>query len=378
MNREEFKKEYMNAEYVKIKQEMNYRITLTMIFSSIFFLISLFTIATMGVITAMLYQQGVLRFDTANPHEGIRFIIMIVGISSLLVGTLVSFIVFNIPMGPVNQVVNGMNRLASGEYSTRIKMGGIKIADDVTNSFNKLAEELENTEMLRSDFINNFSHEFKTPIVSILGFAKLLKRGNLTEEQKFEYLDIIEEESERLSKMATNVLDMTKIDNQTILTDITRLNVAEQIRACVILLEKKWSAKNIDMQLEMDELFAKGNAELLKHVWINLIDNAVKFSDEDGEVLITLKACKGNNSEEDKLCFSIRNGGRIISKDGLKRVFNKFYQDDKSHSSKGNGIGLSIVKHVVMLHEGEISVESGSEGTVFTVYLPLEKIDISY
>lgn len=369
MNREELKKDYMNAEYVRIKQEINYRLTLTLICSVMFFMITMVSIIIVGIITAMLFKHGILTFNTARPHDGITFIITIVGLSSLCVGTVLSFLVFNIPMGPVNGLVNGMNKLASGKYDTRINMSGIQAAGDISSSFNKLAEELENTEMLRSDFINNFSHEFKTPIVSILGFTKLLKRGNLTEEQRAEYLDIIEEESERLSKMATNVLDMTKIDNQKILTDITRFNVSEQIRSCVRLLEKKWSSKNLDMQLDLDEMYVDGNEEMLKQVWINLIDNAVKFSEEGAAVEISVKPKGGSEDLEKKLCFRIKNSGPTISEEGLKRIFNKFYQDDKSHSSKGSGIGLSIVKRVIELHDGEIAVTSVDGVTEFTVEL---------
>ena len=116
-----------------------------------------------------------------------------------------------------------------------------------------MAEELENTKVLRGDFINNFSHEFKTPIVSIAGFAKLLKRGNLTGQQKKEYLDIIEEEALRLSAMATNVMNMTKVENQTILTDISEYNLSEQLRSCILLLERDWERKDLELQLDFGE-----------------------------------------------------------------------------------------------------------------------------
>lgn len=131
--------------------------------------------------------------------------------------------------------------------------------------------------MLRSDFINNFSHEFKTPIVSIAGFAKLLRRGNLTDEQKEEYLEVIEEESLRLSAMANNVLNLTRVENQTILTEVTRFNLSEQIRGAVLLLAEKWTPKNLYMDMQFGEHMICANEELLKQVWINLLDNAIKF-----------------------------------------------------------------------------------------------------
>jgi signal transduction histidine kinase len=261
-----------------------------------------------------------------------------------------------------------MNRLASGDFRVRMQFGrpfgNHPTFIELTDSFNKLAEELQNTEMLRTDFINNFSHEFKTPIVSIAGFAKLLKKGNLTEEQKIAYLDAIEEESLRLSYMATNVLNLTKVENQTILTDVTSYNLSEQLRASVLLLEGKWTKKEIDLCLDFEEYTIEANEELLKQVWINLIDNAVKFSPMGGAVVI------GISELEDRLCVSIGNTGQPIPPDKLPRIFNKFYQADESHASEGNGIGLAIVKRVVDLHGGEVHVSSNGDMTVVTVELP--------
>lgn len=238
--------------------------------------------------------------------------------------------------------------------------------NEITNGFNQMAEELDNTKMLRGDFINNFSHEFKTPIVSIAGFTKLLKRGNLTEEQQREYLDIIEEESLRLSAMATNVLNMTKVENQTILTDVTQFNLSEQIRSSVLLLENPWTRKNIEFSLEFDEYEIWANEELLKQIWINLIDNAIKFSPEYGMIVIKIV------DEGEKYKISIANSGTEIPEERRKKIFDKFYQADESHSSEGNGIGLAIVKRVTELHHGEVKVDCKNGITTFAVELPKE------
>jgi signal transduction histidine kinase len=231
-----------------------------------------------------------------------------------------------------------------------------------------MAEDLEHTEMLRGDFVNNFSHEFKTPIVSISGFAKLLKKGNLSETQKEEYLDIIEEESLRLSEMATNVLNMTKIQNQTILTDVTEYNLSEQIRSCVLLLEKRWTEKNLELSLEFDEYLICACEEMLKQVWINLIDNAIKYSPEYGLVIIKIK--------EEEQCYhvSVANSGIEIPKEKQQKIFEKFYQVDESHSSVGNGIGLSVVKYAVELHKGQVYVECKNGITTFHVKLHKQSI----
>lgn len=268
----------------------------------------------------------------------------------------------------VNRIINRMNRLASGDYSARLSYGKPiclhPTVIEIMSSFNRMAEELEKSEMQRMDFINNLSHEFKTPIVSIAGFAKMLKKDNLSEEQRREYLDIIEEEAKRLADMATNVLNMTKIDNQTILTDISEFNLSEQIRSSVLLLEEKWINKNLEFDMEFEEYEIEANEELLKEVWINLLDNAVKFSPENGVITIAIE------KTDEKYRIEISNIGEEISKENRKKLFHKFYQADESHATEGNGIGLAIVKKVVELHKGKIKAEC-KEGLIsFIVEMP--------
>ncbi len=238
---------------------------------------------------------------------------------------------------------------------------------EICDSFNTMAQELGATEMLRSDFINNFSHEFKTPIVSITGFAKLLKRGNLTEQQRLEYLDIIEEESVRLTALATNMLNLTKYENQTILTDVVAYNLSEQIRSCIQALEGKWARKDVDFNLDFGEYRIKGNKDMLKHTWINLIDNAIKFSPEGETVDISIR------EQQEQYAISISNHGSDIPEQKMGKIFHKFYQADESHSSEGNGIGLALVKGVVELHQGTVAVSSQNGTVTFTVTLPKQQ-----
>ena len=227
-----------------------------------------------------------------------------------------------------------------------------------------MAQELESTEMLRSDFINNYSHEFKTPIVSIAGLAKVLKRGNLSREEQEQYLSAIEEESMRLSYMATNVLSLTKVENQTILSDVSEYNLSEQIRSCMLLLENKWSKRDIELQLDFGEHMICANEELLKQVWINLLDNAVKFTPDGHTIQVRI-------SETDyRIAVDVINTGIEIPQESLPKIFNKFYQADESHATQGNGVGLAIVKRIAELHGGRVSVTSENEVTAFTVELP--------
>ena len=295
-------------------------------------------------------------------------LILSVALVSVPIGVLVAFLCSKIPLRPIRDLIDSMDKLASGDFQTRVRVGPIMrrypAFVEVAECFNKMAEQLENTELLRGDFINNFSHEFKTPIVSIAGFAKLLRRGNLTQEQQQEYLAIIEEESMRLSYMATNVLNLTKVENQTILTDVSEYNLSEQIRSCILLLENKWSRKDLDFSLCLEEHQIRANEELLKQVWINLLDNAVKFSPREGLIEVAILETAQN------FCITVRNTGDTIPPEKIDKIFNKFYQADESHAAEGNGVGLAIVKRIVELHGGSVSVTSRNGCTIFTVDLP--------
>ncbi len=284
--------------------------------------------------------------------------------TSIVIGLALAFLLGRIIFKPINKIVDGMEKLSEGDFSTRISLGKYDEIKKIENSFNTLAKELEKTEILRSDFINDFSHEFKTPIVSISALITLLKNENLSEEKRKQYLLVMEEEANRLTKMTSNSLYLSKIETQGILTNKESFNVSEQIRDSLLLLEKRWTEKNITPSLDFEEYRISANEDMLKQVWVNLIDNAIKFSNPGGEIEINAK------SESDMLTVSIGNYGAEIPESDYDAIFSKFYQCDKSRASEGNGIGLSIVKHIITLHNGKISVESKNGKTVFTVTLP--------
>lgn len=349
------------------RKERITRIKLTLFFSGIVFAIIIISLAVVFGIVAILIHAGALELGDNLPS--IKQNVISAAVISLVLGLITSFSTGSFSTSPFNKVVNAMDSLASGDYKVRINFGTLfsktKIAKNFENSFNSMASELQKTEMLRSDFVNNFSHEFKTPIVSIAGFAKLLKRGDLTPEQQKEYIDIIEEESLRLSYMATNVLNLTKIENQVMVGDIDEYNLSEQIRHSVLLLENKWSKKNIEFIIDFDEYTVNANKEMLKQVWINLIDNAIKFSPQNEKIEIDIK------KRGQIISVSVINKGETIPEEKLSLIFNKFYQGDESHASEGNGIGLAIVKHVVTLHNGEIAVKSQNGTTEFKISMPI-------
>lgn len=341
------------------------RAALTLLFSVFVFFILVITMFLVGGVIFLLTRAGVLDEMSAG-SPSIVVPIVVFALTSIVLGTVIAAIMSRVPLKPVNKLIYGMNRLASGDYKTRIDMGSHPVGMDIAESFNTLADELQNTEMLRSDFVNNFSHEIKTPIVSIRGFARLLQKDNVSDEQQREYLGIIANEASRLAEMTTNILNLTKVENQSILTDITHFNLSEQIRGCILLLEPKWSQKNLSLSAGFDEYYISANDELLKQVWINIIDNAIKFSPVGGEIGISIV------QTPEAITVSIKNNGPEISAENQKRIFNKYWQGDTSHSSEGTGIGLSIARRITELHKGSISIHSSAEETVFSVELPIK------
>lgn len=333
---------------------------LTIMFAAIVFLFMFFAMLIVFLGAFLLYRLG---FVDANRPAGV--ILILFALISLLVGAALSVAFSRFPLTPLRELVDAVDRIAGGDYSARIDLKGPAELRKLSEKFNHMAEEIGSVEMLRSDFINNFSHEFKTPIASIQGFAEMLKLDDLTREEQAEYIQTIIEESSRLTVLASNILNLSKIEQQSILTERTRFNVSEQIRQVIALLDKKWSAKGITVAFDCGEYFIEGNEKLLKQVWINLIDNAVKFSPEHETVEIGIKETK------EALIISFANKGEEIPAAAQLHIFDKFYQADTSHATQGNGLGLAIVHKIIGLHGGTIKVcRSDMTGTIMAVTLP--------
>ena len=259
-----------------------------------------------------------------------------------------------------------IRKVAAGDYSTRIteyKRAQIK---PIYEDFNKMCAELESVKLLRNDFINSYSHEFKTPIASINGFASLVLEKDMSEEEQKKYLKIIVDESARLSKLATSTILLSKLTAQSIVTDIEEYDLGEQLRECSVILSGKWLQKNMDFDVSLDHVMYSGNKEMMQHLWINLLDNAVKYTPEGGKVTVSV------SEENGYAIVKIADTGEGMSKDIQKHLFDPYFQGDSSHSRQGLGLGLSIVKRIVELCKGTISVRSQvGEGSIFTVILPM-------
>lgn len=292
---------------------------------------------------------------------------------SLILAVILSALLLRMMVRPIRKLVDATKKVAKGDFSVRVES---EEADDevaeLMGSFNNMTRELGNNELFKKDFINSFSHEFKTPIVSIRGFAKQLQRDDLTEEQKREYVDIIARESERLANMSSNVLLLTRLENQEIMPDLTVFSLDEQLRQAILLLEKQWSDKDMELDLDLPDLRIRGNEEMLTHVWINIIGNAIKFSEIGGTLTVSCHLVG------DRVQVQVADNGVGMDENTQARIFDKFYQGENSgsaqpsHSVEGNGLGLSLVKRIVELSRGKISVESKlGEGSTFTVELPV-------
>ena len=291
--------------------------------------------------------------------------IMVLMTFSIFLGTTIAAFFSRKALNPILKVVDATQRVAQGDFDVRVQLKGVYELEELSTSFNKMVQELSSIETLREDFINSFSHEFKTPIVSIRGFAALLKDGNLTEEEKREYLDIIIVESNRLAELSTNILNLQKYESMEIVTGKTRYRLDEQIRRAVVMAEPEWSSKNLQLNVEMEQITFEGNEDLVQQIWLNLLDNAIKFSPEKGTVTLRL------SREAESILFSIEDNGDGMDEQTLARAFDKFYQADASRAETGNGLGLAIVKQITELCGGRLKVWSEpGKGSIFSILLP--------
>ena len=287
-------------------------------------------------------------------------------ITSAILGTVFASLMSKQLIKPLDKLSQATQAVAKGDFSIRIdEETNVQAVNSLLNDFNKMATELGSIEMFRSDFINNFSHEFKTPIVSICGFARQLEKGGLTEDEQKTYAHIIAKNAEHLASMASSVLLMTKLDNQEIIEGKEKYSLDDQIRDCILTMQNEWESKNIELSVELDEVEYFGNKEIVSHIWSNLIGNAIKFTPENGKIAIRM------SEKNNVVSVEIEDNGIGMSKEVLEHIFDKFYQGDKSHKTFGNGLGLPLTRRIVTLCGGDIAVQSEeNNGSVFKVYLP--------
>ena len=266
---------------------------------------------------------------------------------------------------PVQVLTRAHEKVQEGDFSVRLPDDHPGEMGELMRSFNDMTEALGSTAYLQKDFISSISHEFKTPIASIRGFAKLLQMPGLTDEQKTEYISMIAQESDRLSRLSETLLRLSALEQQTALATLTTFSLDEQLRQVILRLEPSWSAKDIGWQLDLNEVSVTSDLELLNQVWVNLIQNAIKFSPEASDIEVRI-------FREGNAVVEIQDHGCGMTEEAQKRIFDKFYQADKSRRQEGVGLGLSLVKRIVDMMGGEVTVKSAvGEGSTFRVELPV-------
>ena len=285
-----------------------------------------------------------------------------------LVLGLVSWVTIRTSYRYISTLMNGIQKVADGDFNVSLNEEKGGLFKEVYRNFNKMVYELNNTQTLREDFINHFSHEFKTPIMSINGFASLLLKQDLNKDDEIRYLGIISAESKRLSELSSNSLLLTKLESKVIHPTTSAIHLDEQIRECVILLSPLWMDKKIDLTADLSPTIVEVNKDLMKHVWINLLSNAIKYTPKYGEITINLK------TEKMSCSITIQDSGIGMDQQDQASMFNKFYKGNNNYSSSGLGLGLSIVKRILDLSSGMIKAESTpGKGSCFTVLLPIKK-----
>ncbi len=269
---------------------------------------------------------------------------------------------------PIGRIAEAAREIASGNFDIEVesfrKDDKRDEIDVLIEDFNKMAEQLRSVETLKSDFIANVSHEFKSPLAIIQNYVTVLKDKTISEEQRINCIDTIVEATKNLSLMVSNILKLNKLENQEVQPVPKPYQLGEQLRRCALSQLDIWQAKNINFNIEVEDIIVNYDEELLDIVWNNLISNAIKFTNHGGTIDVS------TTSEDDFVFVTIKDSGQGMSPQVLEHVFEKFYQGDPARATQGNGLGLALVKKVLQTVKSEISVESTlGVGTSFTVKL---------
>lgn len=322
------------------------------------------------VLASILVSIGIiLLFEWLFHFTSNLPILIQLNVFSLIVAMVATNYLSKAIFDPIEELREGMQKVADGDFAVRLESGSRSSEmQEVIAGFNMMAQELNSTEILQTDFVSNVSHEFKTPINAIEGYTTLLQGCETLDEEQQEYVEKILFNTKRLSELVSNILLLSKIENQSIQTHQEWYGLDEQIRESIVAQEAAWEAKDIEVDVDLDDVEYYGNENMMYHVWSNLIGNAIKFSPQGGTIKIRLR------KTEKQLLFSVEDDGPGFSEETKKHMFDKFYQEDSSHKQEGNGLGLALVKRILSVAEGNVlaeNIEGG--GCRFTVVLQTNK-----
>ena len=319
-----------------------------------FILIALAVIlGTLAVAAVLTYFMGRSLEPEAIPFPILAWTALFVVLVSVADTIFLSHKIFR----PIERLSQAMNRVAEGDFKVTLSTGS-KVVElrDSYQSFNRMVGELASTETLQTDFVSSVSHEIKTPIAAVEGYASLLQDPTLTEEERAQYADKILFNTRRLSELVGNILLLSKAENNVIRPQKSTYRIDEQVREAILSLEARWTERDTELDVELDEITYTGNEALLYHVFTNLIDNAVKFSPRGGKVILRL------TKKNERVVFTVEDNGPGIPDSEKRRIFRKFYQVDPSHAKAGNGLGLALVAQMLAVSDGHVRVEDAPTG----------------
>lgn len=305
-------------------------------------------------------------FDVFPKERGTVYLILFIAFFLAVISSVISSIVGKKFLQPIMELRKSMKRVAQGDFSVQIKEE--KAAGEVQelySDFNIMVKELDGIDTLRNDFISHVSHEFKTPIAMTQGYIQLLQKDSLSEEERSTYYKRIYESNQKLAHLTDTILQLTKLETQTLGYKKEEFRLDEQIRESLLFLQPKWEAKELELDINLENIVYSGNKELLYQVWLNLFDNAIKYNYPSGTITVRTYLFP------DHVAVEVSDTGIGIKPENQLKIFEKFYQEDTSRQTLGNGLGFSLVHRIIELHEGTIAVKSSKGmGATFTVTLP--------
>ncbi|WP_241242937.1 HAMP domain-containing sensor histidine kinase [Paenibacillus whitsoniae] len=346
------------------------KLTAKQILGSIAFTMAIFLLITFYWICVFYLTDWLYAYWQKRPAEVVAQLINSVG-GMLLWGVTMSILgrfFRNKQMEFYKTLIEAMRRMARGDFNVNVEVSPPNGAfNEIVHSINYMATELGQLEQMRQEFISNVSHEIQSPLTSISGFSRALQNEQLSPDERQHYLTIIETESMRLSKLSDNLLKLSSLESKHHPFELRSYRLDKQLRNHILACEPQWVEKDIEMDVELDEVMITADEDLLSQVWTNLIHNAIKFAPQGGVVGVKL------SSGENETIIRISNNGEPIAEEDLPHIFERFYKGDKSRNRTqgGNGLGLSIVKKIIDMHQGSVSAESdGQKETCFIVRLP--------
>ena len=315
-----------------------------------------------GMVTGVLFLLDIL-----GVVYHLTYLTMIaIFVVSAVAGGLMSYFVGKRILAPMRKLNAASKEVARGNFNITVSDSSkLQEVQSTFRNFNAMIRELNSNATLSNDFVANVSHEFKTPLTAIEGYAMLMQEPELSEAERNEYLEKILINTRRLTTLVGDILMLSKMESKSLSEQYQVFRLDEQLRQAVVALEPEWSAKNLSFDVALDEVSFNGCEGLLMHIWSNLLNNAIKFSKNGQEIKISLL------DQKECVVVSVTDHGCGMPKEVQERIFEKFYQGDSSHRSEGNGLGLALVKRIVELSDGVVEVLSRpGEGATFRVILP--------